>query len=78
MRMSRLSFAVILVLGAGACGDGAAVTVPETPVYDGGTLGPGGRTPSDTTVITSAEGGGTLGPGGRAAEGEGSGGSGEE
>lgn len=65
---SKLAFAFLVALTAAGCTDKAGITAPDTPSLDGGTLGPGGRAPTDSTgagIATTQDGGGTLGAGGR-------------
>lgn len=63
---SKLPIILFLVIAAAGCADRPGITTPDAPSLGGGTLGPGGRTPTDSTGVSTAEdGGGTLGPGGR-------------
>lgn len=54
----RILSALLLLLGAAACGEPTAATsVPASPVYDGGhTIGSGNRSGDTTTVTTTSTG----------------------
>lgn len=65
---SKLPIAFLLVIAVAGCADGREITLsqPSAPSLDGGTLGPGGRMPTDSTGvgISGQDGGGTFGPSG--------------
>lgn len=71
-----LALALLCVAALAACTDGASLTAPAAPRFDGGgTYGSGGRSATEdgatVTTFSSCEeerGGGTYGSGGRATE----------
>jgi hypothetical protein len=61
---------LLCVAGAAACAETPTLAVPGAPSFTGGWVGPGGRSATDPTVVTTADGGWTAGSGNRTAGGD--------
>lgn len=61
---------LLCVAGAVACAETPTLVVPGAPRFDGGWVGPGGRSATDSTLVTTTEGGWTAGSGNRSAGGD--------